>query len=188
MKDSDRTIESLLASLRDAEPPPGMHHRILDAVAAGRATACSSPRRLHPAIAMSLACTLAVTIWVQHHRHTSANLRSYITNSDTPRTTPPQTVVAAKTPCEPRRSTSKTSPRPTHTTEGSYAKENPGFPAPPLPLSDQEKLLLRIAHRNDAQDRNLLNRDVQTQQSAKATQQFQQFFGMNNNEMRSESE
>jgi hypothetical protein len=55
-------------------------------------------------------------------------------------------------------------------------------------LSDQEKLLLRIAHRNDAQDRNLLNRDVQTQQSAKATQQFQQFFGMNNNEMRSESE
>jgi hypothetical protein len=34
----------------------------------------------------------------------------------------------------------------------------------------------------------LLNRDVQAQQSAKATQQFQQFFGMDSNEMRSESE
>ena len=31
MKEPDRTIENLLAGLRDAEPPPGMHHRILDA-------------------------------------------------------------------------------------------------------------------------------------------------------------
>jgi hypothetical protein len=57
-----------------------------------------------------------------------------------------------------------------------------------LPLTGQEKLLLRLAHRNDAQDMTLLNRDVQAQQSAKATQQFQQFFGMDTNEMRSESE
>jgi hypothetical protein len=35
---------------------------------------------------------------------------------------------------------------------------------------------------------NLLNRDVQAQQSAKATQQFQQFFGMDTDQMRSESE
>jgi hypothetical protein len=57
-----------------------------------------------------------------------------------------------------------------------------------LPLTPQEKLLLRLAHRNDAQDMNLLNPNVQAQQSAKATQQFQQFFGMDSNEMRSESE
>jgi hypothetical protein len=57
-----------------------------------------------------------------------------------------------------------------------------------LPLTAQEKLLLRLARRDDAQDRNLLNPDAQAQQSAKATQQFQQFFGMNANEMRSESE
>jgi hypothetical protein len=55
-------------------------------------------------------------------------------------------------------------------------------------LTEQEKLLLRLAHRNDAPDMNLLNRDVQAQQSAKATQQFQQFFGMDDNQMRSESE
>jgi hypothetical protein len=57
-----------------------------------------------------------------------------------------------------------------------------------LPLTEQEKLLLHLAHRNDAQDMNLLNPDVQAQQSAKATQQFQQFFGMNADQMRSESE
>jgi hypothetical protein len=66
--------------------------------------------------------------------------------------------------------------------------QTPGFPAPPLPLTAQEKLLLRLAHRNDAPDMNLLNRDVQAQQSAKATLQFQQFFGMDDNQMRSESE
>jgi hypothetical protein len=178
MKDPDRTIENLLAGLRDAEPPPGMHHRILDAMVARRATTHSPRRLLHPAIAMSLACALALTIWVQHHRHIPTNLRSYTTNVDAPRTKPPQ-MVANTTPREPRRSTSRVLLRSTQT---------PGFPAPPLPLTQQEKLLLRLAHRNDAQDMTLLNPNVQARQSAKATQQFQQFFGMNANEMRSESE
>jgi hypothetical protein len=178
MKDPDRTIESLLAGLRDAQPAPGMHHRILDAMVAGRATPYSSQRRLQPAIVISLACALAITIWVQHHRHIPTNLRSYTTNVAAPRTKPRQTV-ADRTPRERRRSTSKVFLRPTQTT---------GFPAPPLPLTQQEKLLLRLAHRNDAQDMTLLNPNVQAQQSAKATQQFQQFFGMNNDQMRSESE
>jgi hypothetical protein len=55
-------------------------------------------------------------------------------------------------------------------------------------LTGQEKLLLRLAHRNDAQDMNLLNPQAQAQLSAKTTQQFQQFFGMDNDQMRSESE
>ncbi len=187
MKDPDRTIENLLAGLRDADPPPGMHHRILDAMVARRATAYRSRRLLYPAIAIPLACALAITIWVQHHRHIPANLRSYTTNVDAPRTKPAQTV-AIKTPREPRRSASRALLRPTHASEVSYAEATPGFPAPPLPLTEQEKLLLRLAHRNDAQEMTLLNPDVQAQQSAKATQQFQQFFGMDTNEMRSESE
>ena len=187
MKDPDRTIENLLAGLRDAEPSPGMHHRILDAMVAGQATASRSRRLLYPTLATSSACALAITIWVQHHRHIPANLSSYITHVDAPRTKPAQTA-ANKTPREPRRSASRVLLRPTHAGEVSYAEATPGFPAPPLPLTGQEKLLLRLAHRNDAQDMTLLNRDVQAQQSAKATQQFQQFFGMDTNEMRSESE
>jgi hypothetical protein len=57
-----------------------------------------------------------------------------------------------------------------------------------LPLTAQEKLLLRLAHRNDPKDTDLLNPDARAQQSAQATQQFQQFFGMNADEMRRESE
>lgn len=178
MKDPDRTIESLLAGLRDTEPPPGMHHRILDATAVRQAITYSSRRLLHLAAAMSLACALAVTIWVPHHRHITTNLRSDAKNVDAPRTKPPRTV-ADITHREPRRSASRVSLRPTQTH---------GFPAPPLPLTEQEKLLLQLAHRNDARDMNLLNPDLQAQQSAEAKQQFQQFFGMNTDQMRSESE
>ncbi|MEA3005047.1 MAG: hypothetical protein QOI94_316 [Acidobacteriaceae bacterium] len=178
MKDPDRTIESLLAGLRDAEPPPGMHHRILDAMIARRATTHSPRRLLLLAVALSLSCALAITIWVQHHRHMPANLRSYTATVYAPRTKPSR-MVAGITPREPRRSTSRVLLRPTQT---------PGFPAPPLPMTEQEKLLLGLAHRNDAQDMNLLNPVAQAQQSAKATQQFQQFFGMDTEQMRSESE
>ena len=187
MKDPDRTIENLLAGLRDAEPPPGMHHRILNTMVARRATTHSPRRLLHPAIAMSLACALAITIWVHHHRRIPGNLRSYTTNVDAPRTKPPQTV-ADRRPREHRRSISRVLLRSTHTSEVSYAEQTPGFPAPPLPLTQQEKLLLHLAHRKDAEDMNLLNPNVQAQQSAKATQQFQECFEMNAEQMRSESE
>jgi hypothetical protein len=186
MNDPERTIENLLAGLRDAEPPPGMHHRILNTMVAPAGTL--TPRRLlHPAIAMSLACALAITIWVHHHRRIPENLRSYTTNVDAPRMKPPQTV-ADRRPREPRRSKARVLLRPTHTSEVSYAEQTPGFPAPPLPLTQQEKLLLHLAHRKDAEDMNLLNPNVQAQQSAKATRQFQEFFEMNAEQMRSESE
>ena len=48
MKDPDRTIENLLAGLRDAEPPPGMHHRILDAMVARPGNSLSSTPAVAP--------------------------------------------------------------------------------------------------------------------------------------------
>jgi hypothetical protein len=186
MNDPDRTIENLLAGLRDAEPPPGMHHRILDAMVARQATAHSSRWPLRPALAISLACVLAVTMsltgWV-HHQPRPIILSSHTTNVDVQKMKTTQ-AVAHKTPNE------RVRLKPTHAREvaGPEEIQTAGFPAPPLPLTGQEKLLLRLAHRNDAQDMNLLNPDVQAEESANATQQFQQFFGINANEMRSESE
>jgi hypothetical protein len=43
-----------------------------------------------------------------------------------------------------------------------------------LPLTEQERLLLRLAHRGDADTTAILNPDVRAAQTAKATQQFQQ--------------
>ena len=62
------------------------------------------------------------------------------------------------------------------------------FPAPPLPLTEQEKLLLRLAHRRDPENMAILNPDLRAAQTAKATEQFQQFFEINAKEMRSQSE
>ena len=178
MKDPDRTIESLLAGLRDAEPPPGMHHRVLHAITGRRVVTYRSRRLLHSAVAISLACALAIGIWVPHQRHIATDRSRHTTNVDAPPMKPPRTVadIMAR---QSRRSKAKVLLKPTQTS---------GFPAPPMPLTEQEKLLLRLARRNDAQDMNLLNPDAQAQESAKATQQFQQFFGMDNDQMRSESE
>jgi hypothetical protein len=63
-----------------------------------------------------------------------------------------------------------------------------GFPAPPLPLTEQERMLLRVARRDDAKNKALLNPDLQAAQSAKNTEQFQRFFEIDAKEMRSESE
>jgi hypothetical protein len=62
------------------------------------------------------------------------------------------------------------------------------FPAPPLPLTEQERLLLRLAHRGDADNMAILNPVTRAAQTAKATEQFQQFFAINATEMRSQSE
>ncbi len=102
MKDSDRTIESLLAGLRNAEPPPGMHHRILDAMVARRATT----RQFTPAI--TLGRRHGVGLCARNHdlgstssAHTTKSEKLY-DNVDAPRTKPPRTV-AGITPRESQR-------------------------------------------------------------------------------------
>jgi hypothetical protein len=196
MRDADATIERLLAGLRDAEPSAGMRRRLLEAIETHPAAASPSPWRrltlpwlLRPAMALLLACVLAFTIKVHRHRDTPTYIRSHATAADAPHATAPE-AVAQKAPARPHRKTSPVPLRPPQTGPESPVQEaqTASFPAPPLPLTDQEKLLLRLAHRNDPQDMTLLNRDAQAAQSAKATQQFQDFFAINPTEMRSESE
>jgi hypothetical protein len=57
-----------------------------------------------------------------------------------------------------------------------------------LPLTEQERLLLRLAHRDDVQSVAILNPDLQAAASAEAAEQFQQFFGIEAKEMRNKSE
>ena len=56
--------------------------------------------------------------------------------------------------------------------------------APPLPLTEQEKLLLRVVRRRDPGSMTLLNSDAQRAENARATEQFQRFFAMTPHEMR----
>ena len=194
MRDADETIERLLAGLRDAEPSAGIERRILEAMEARGAVASDSPWRrlispwlLHPAIALSSACVVIVAIAVHQHRDTRVDVRSHSTRADARQATGPE-AVAQQAPIVPRRMASRVSVRRPRDVPAVPGAQAASFPAPPLLLTEQEKLLLRLAHRRDAEDTAILNRDLQAEQSAKATEQFQQFFEIKPTEMRSEIE
>jgi hypothetical protein len=189
MKDADGTIERLLAGLRDAEPPGGMERRILDALdGMGAREAVASTSLWRPAIAFLVACAviLIVAIAVRQHRHAPSE-PSHAMNADVRQTTRVE-AITHKAPIAPRRRTSWAAARRPHDVPAARESETAGFPAPPLPLTEQERLLLRLAHRGDAGNMAILNPDARAVMSAKATEQFQQFFEINAKEMRSQSE
>ncbi len=184
MRDADETIDRVMAGLRDVEPSPGMERRILEAVEAQHAM--PSPWFLRPSVAASLVCgaalaaSLIVVTRVNQPSRTPANA------VDVQQTQP--VAVAHEAPIEPRRTAARVAARRPRDLPGVRDARTGGFPAPPLPLTEQERMLLRVAHRNDAQNKALLNPDLQAAQSAKNTAQFQHFFEINAEEMRSQSE
>jgi hypothetical protein len=197
MRDADQTIKMLMAGFRDAEPPTGMQSRILEAL---ELHATVSPGllkswRLRPSAAMAfvgaavLTAALAVAIRFYQPLHGSANTTSQVTHGDARQGARSETT-AVKTPAGLRRKASRGSA--TRPREGELAA--PGetklasYPAPPLPLTEQERLLLRLAHRHDVQSVAMLNPNLQAAASAEAAKQFQQFFGIDAKEMRNESE
>jgi hypothetical protein len=198
MKDADRTIERLLAGLRDAEPSAGIERRILEAMEAREALASGSllhrlilPWLSRPAIALSLACAAGLTasliVAVAVHRRAPADVRSPAATAAVQQATRPE-AVAQKAPIMPRRVASRGSLRRPGEVSAVPETHAASFPAPPLPLTEQERLLLRLAHRRDPEDTAILNPAVQAAQSAKATEQFQQLFEINPTEMRSQIE
>ena len=50
-------------------------------------------------------------------------------------------------------------------------------PAPPIPLSNEEKLLLRVAHEGHSVELAMLNPEMRARQKAEASAEFQRFFG-----------
>jgi hypothetical protein len=197
MKDAEETIERLLRGLRDAEPPAGIERRILralDGMETGQASGAASPWRrpivpwwLRPAMALSLTCAamLIVAITNYQYRHAAPVVRSPSPGSDVR-----QAAVAQKLTIVARRLDARVAVRRPHAHHVSAGGESQqaSFPAPPLPLTEQERLLLRLAHRGDRENMALLNPDVRAEQTAKDTEQFQHFFAINAAEMRSQSE
>jgi len=51
-----------------------------------------------------------------------------------------------------------------------------GIPAPPMPLTEQERLLLQLAHRADATGLTPLNAEARAKQNAAFDAEFQEFF------------
>jgi hypothetical protein len=189
MKDADGTIERLLAGLRDAEPPGGMECRILEALdGIGAHEVAASAWFWLPAMALLLACAVILTaaVIVHQRRHAPTDL-SHSTSAPVRPDTRPE-LITRKAHTGPRRTASRVSVRHPRDVPAAAEVQASSFPAPPLPLTEQERLLLRLAHRGDPEHMAILNPDVRAAQTAKATEQFQQFFEINATEMRSQSE
>ena len=52
----------------------------------------------------------------------------------------------------------------------------PSQPAPPMPLTKQEKLLLRLVHKGDPVELAMLNPELRARQIAEGRAEFQRFF------------
>ncbi len=50
------------------------------------------------------------------------------------------------------------------------------LPEPPMPLTEQEKLLLRVVHRSDPVELAMLNPEMEARREAEGAAEFQKFF------------
>lgn len=50
------------------------------------------------------------------------------------------------------------------------------YPAPPMPLTEQEKLLLRVAHKGDPVELAMLNPEIRARQETQSEDEFKEFF------------
>jgi len=201
MRDADEMVQRLLISLRDAKPAAGMEQRILTAIqhAAEAREAAHAGRRwvLWPgwsrlALAMVMAGAAVLTVGLvlivtgRPHRPTLTNVRSHPTRADARQTG----LKVAQKPHGRSRHAASVVPMIRARSQHAFADEvsaSKSYPAPPLPLTEQERLLLRLARR-DPGSLTILDPDVRGAQTARSTEQFQRFFGMNDQEMRTQLE
>jgi len=200
-RDSEETIERVLAGLRDAEAPAGMNRRIVDAMEnrASVLTASKAPcfkpfwlpfparsSAVHLwAGSIATAGVLAVCLVIAINNHgrtpTQPTVRAHATglSSDAARAgvkpaahSPSIGTNARITGTTPELKTRQSRP---HDSAPRMEMRAANHPAPVAPLTQQEKLLLRIAHQADPQELAMLNPQVRAQRDAESEAEFLKF-------------
>ncbi len=182
---SDKAIERVLTGLREAETPIGMERRILEAVQ-DRASVKSARAPLWT-WGVAVACTIAVCVAISviyrtEHVSVQSNMHS-IPAEALPPAASEEVAKGAQLP-EPG-STSRLKgkvnvrrARVVRNGDSAAVREMhaASYPAPPMPLTEQEKLLLRVAHRGDPEEIAMLNNEARAKQEAEGKTEFQRFF------------
>lgn len=182
MKNSDEAIERVLTGLREAEAPIGMERRILEAVQERAST--RSARLPLWAWGGAFACTAAVCVVISmihrvehvpiqsNLRPVSAGMLPIVPEAAVKSEMPPlsQPIVHVKANVK--------SAKVVRAKDSVTLREMraASFPAPPMPLTEQEKLLLRVAHRGDPEELAMLNNEMRAKQEAEGKAEFQKFF------------
>ena len=194
MKNSDEAVEKVLTGLRDRDVPVGMESRILRAVrnrASGRVAprwrvlvTFSATRQILLTAVLLLVCAVGVTGLFEFSKiflmvsniaaRSSGNIPAR-NLADLPALPSTAQIVNRVF----REKISKQRVRSTRHINFSARRSMQviSYPAPPLPLTQQEKLLLHVAHHVEPDDLKLLNPEQQAVQLAKINEEFNNFFG-----------
>jgi hypothetical protein len=202
MKSSEEAIEKVLAGLRDAEAPVGMERRILEMLEDQASERLRPGWRFRPiwlfaperrAVTVSLACgvalagMLAVALMVPAIRrlgHAPAQAKMNF-GSMRPLPTAASAVEATSVQLPPARSETRWMTKASvrrgvvvrdGNSEAGSAMQEASFPAPPMPLTEQERLLLRIAHKGDPVELAELNPVVRAARDSEAKAEVKKFF------------
>jgi hypothetical protein len=205
MNDSDKSIEKVLTGLRRSEAQPGMEQRILVTLKRRAAEQIESSwwqrnsRVLRPSPKTMLFCgaTLAIVAvllispkisWNVHTTSVSVTPPQLAANAIRPSTTAvPATGQRSVThPEQARGETPQTAHvqrvkavHAARSDDSSLALREmtaASHPAPPLPLTAQERLLLQVIHKGDPVELAMLNPEVRARHVAEARAEFQEFF------------
>jgi len=179
---ADEAIDRVLAGLREAAAPEGMERRILEAVrerAAVREGAAASARQTWVwGIALAGAAALCAAIYLTGFGtgHKSAVAKGH-TNAAQARAVAVQG--SPRVPVGPARAGGTQARVERVEAEDSLEVREmraPSLPAPEMPLTEQERLLLRIAHQGDPELLAMLEPEVQAKLEADDVAEYQRFF------------
>ena len=200
------SIDAVLTGLREIQPAPNFERRLLETLASHPAALphavrrwsqpsswlpLSSRDRIHlrpgawTALAATVALTLSLAFLRQHHQPvptTRAATPSPAISSRPSIAAAPPSGATRETCCH-----SEPSEEPSQLVLSHGAQRRTpaihtkalrlaSYPAPPMPLTDQEKLLLRAAHSADPQHSAVLDPNLQARAEAASAAEFQLFF------------
>jgi hypothetical protein len=204
MSHPDDSIDRVLGALRDAEPPEGMERRILQAAqhhSSDRRAwwpmhlSIPAPRIPTHYRVVGLACLAiasSLLVWnasrpsarshtapAEDSRSTHANLPEQHPSRQAPTTIQPASQPVSQPTIIARQE--RTSLHPSQSTRKERLVtlrdiRSGNHPAPEAPLTGQEKLLLRLAHRSDPQEIALLNPSLWAARDAKEKEEVKKFF------------
>lgn len=189
MRRADESVERLLAGLRSAEPAAGMEQRVMQALEQragaperrvwgfGRLAACG--------LGGCAAALIVCVALVPGTRRAEAPMRQQVSLRSVAREAPAAPVAreqarravdepAVRVRAKLRRVAAVRVENVVPVREARVISQ----PAPPEPITKQEKLLLQVAHTQDRRALEMLNPEAQRKQETEAKAEFDQFFGV----------
>jgi len=185
----DAQLERALASYTPAETPAGLEQRLSARLAAAASASQRRPMftlRWAWAAGAVVAVSLAI---VAIHSHRQTGDQAKVQSVPVARPMPAGEVARAEVthPTQPARRADAL--RPAHTAAPAHAAASanteeeaslsemraPSRPAPPAPLTAEERMLLRVVQRRDPEQMAMLNPQVRASKAAESDREFQSF-------------